>query len=436
MATGPVSVRPLQSTQAHAFAFGGLQLFTVLLYLRPNELLPIGGFPIVKIVGLVTLLAFLLERLSDGRRLSVLPRPAKYLLGLGTLAILSIPVAADPAASFSAFTDVFLKVLLVFLLMINVVTSFRRLRLAMEVMVLSGAFVAVATLFDFARGRHLAEGFRAAGAVGGIFGNPNDLALAMNVLIPLAAGLAISRSNPFLKLLYLGSVGLFAVTVVVTYSRSGFSTLAITGLFLLAKLGRRYPVAWAVGAAGGMALFMASPGAFWNRILTIFNASGGNATAAESATARWGLIQRSLEVAGFNPVRWLLGVGLSNFHIVSDHELVNHNAYLQVFNEVGLPALLMYLLFLASVMTITARITKRYLRARGYRQIWLAAATIQASLVAYAVGSFFASVAFLWYVYYPAAFAVCLQRFVARTEREPEAREAAPRVWYLRRLQH
>jgi hypothetical protein len=108
-----------------------------------------------------------------------------------------------------------------------------------------------------------------------------------------------------------------------------------------------------------------------------------------------------------------------------------------VFNEIGLPAMIFYVLFLVSVIRITARIAKRYRRVRGYREVWLTAVAIETSLVAYAVGSFFASVAFHWYLYYPAAFAVCLQQLLARTERLPAAqREVTPRVWYLRRVQH
>jgi O-antigen ligase len=129
-------------------------------------------------------------------------------------------------------------------------------------------------------------------------------------------------------------------------------------------------------------------------------------------------------------------VGLNNFHIVSIKEKVNHNAYLQVFNEIGLPAMIFYILFLVSVIGITARIAKRYRRVRGYRQVWLTAIAIQTSLVAYALGSSFASVAFHWYLYYPAAFAVCLQQLLPRAERLPIQREVTPRVWYLRRVQH
>jgi hypothetical protein len=426
------SGRGLPTPKGHTVAYAGLILFTVLLYARPNDLLPIGTFPIVKIMTIGTLIAFFVERLLLGGPLSVMPRPFQYLLALGGLVVVSMPVGLDPSNSFDAFTDVFLKTLLVFLLMINVVTSFHRLRLMMEVTVLSGTFVAVISLSDFLQGNNLVEGFRATGAVGGIFGNPNDLALALNVLLPLAIGLALSRPSPFTKLMYGGCAALLAVTSVVTYSRAGFLTMVIAGVFLLIKVARRSPAAWAVGALAAAAIFATSPG----RVFTLFEGSGGTLSAAESATARWDLVKRSIEVAGANPIRWIFGVGIGNFGIVSNHDQANHNAFLQVFNEVGLPAMICYILFLFSVFRIMGVMSKRYRKARGHRQVWLTMITIQTSLIAYVVGSIFASVAFLWYVYYPAAFALCLQQILARTERRPAQREVTPRVWYLRRVQH
>lgn len=417
----------------HGVAYAGLILFTILLYLRPNDLLPIGTFPIVKIVAIATLVAFLVERIGQGGPVSVMPRPFEYLLAVAGLTILSIPFGLDMGSSLAAFGNVFLKTLLVFALMINVVTSFRRLRLMMEVLVLCGAGVAVLTLADYVQGKNLVEGFRAAGGVGGIFANPNDLALAMNVLLPLAVGLVLSRPIVLSKMLFGVCFVLMTAGSVVTYSRAGFLAMVVSGAFFLAKVGRRYPAAWAAGLLAGIALLVASPG----RIFTLFDASdGGNAIAAGSAAARWELVKRSIEVAGANPVRWLFGVGLENFHIVSTHELVNHNAYLQVFNEVGLPALVLYCLFLVDVTRNSARVASRYRTARGYRQVWLTAIAIQTSLIAYAVGSAFASVAFFWYVYYPAAFAVCLRQLVINHARHAAQREVMPRVWYLRRVQH
>jgi hypothetical protein len=427
----------LPAPGGYSAAYAGLLLFTMLLYVRPNELLPIGTFPIVKIVAILTLVAFFFQRLSDGGSISVMPRTFRYLLILTGLMLLSIPVALDPGASLAGFLEAFSKIVLIFLLIINVVTSFRRLRLVIEVMVLSGSFVAVATLIDFSRGVNLSEGFRAAGAVGGLFGNPNDLALAMNVLIPLAIGLVLSHSTPLAKPLYFVCTGLFVVTTIVTYSRAGFVTLAIMSVVLLAQIGRRHRAAWGVGGVALAALLIVSPGTFWNRITTLFEGAGTpGVSAAESATMRWELVKRSIEVAGFNPIRWSLGVGIDNFHIVSHKEFVNHNAYLQVFNEVGLPALIVYILFLISAIRITNQVINRFQWVRGYRRVWFTAIAIQGSLVAYAVGSLFASVAFLWYVYYPAAFAICLHQLVARVRTSAAPEKVTSRVWYLRRAQH
>jgi hypothetical protein len=81
------------------------------------------------------------------------------------------------------------------------------------------------------------------------------------------------------------------------------------------------------------------------------------------------------------------------------------------------------------------RIAKAYERDRAHRHIWLMAISLQISLIAYAVGSFFAPVAYLWYLYNVAGFAVCLKLLVmaSRRNRQPVPQEASRGVWYLRR---
>jgi hypothetical protein len=397
--------------------------------------LPIGTFPIVRIVALAALAAFFVEQISDGRPFSIMPREFKYLLALGGLMILGMPTGLNPSDSFGKFIDEFLRVFLIFMLTINVVTSFRRLLQLMEVTVLCGTVLAIGTLGRYASGENLAEGFRATGLVGGIFGNPNDLALALNVLVPISMGLGMIHRDIFRRLLYWGCAGCLALASLAAFSRAGFLTLVAVGGFLLLKLGRRYPILWALALVAGLALVMLGPGAFWTRILTVFDTSG-DVGAAQSGEIRWELIKRSIEVAGFNPIRWMLGVGVGNFHIVSNFERVHHNSYLQVFNEVGLPAMIVYLAFMITAIRNSGRIAKAFEGVRGYRQLWLTAIMIEAALVAYAIGSFFASVAFLWYLYYPAAFAVCLKLLVLRSVRKAAPDEVPRRVWNLRRIQH
>jgi hypothetical protein len=108
-----------------------------------------------------------------------------------------------------------------------------------------------------------------------------------------------------------------------------------------------------------------------------------------------------------------------------------------MFNEVGLPALVLYGWVLFGLIRAMGRIAARFERERRYRHVWLIAVSLQVSLIAYAVGSFFAPVAYLWYLYYIAGFAVCVKQLVPATvrTRQPASQEAPSRVWYLRRAQ-
>src|SRR5256885_8700880 len=62
-------------------AFSGLYLFTLMLYIRPNDLFPdlFSVFPIVKIVAILTLLTYIGSRMSRGERLTIWPLEMKML---------------------------------------------------------------------------------------------------------------------------------------------------------------------------------------------------------------------------------------------------------------------------------------------------------------------------------------------------------------------
>ncbi|MDQ3907411.1 MAG: hypothetical protein M3268_03610, partial [Acidobacteriota bacterium] len=97
------------------------------------------------------------------------------------------------------------------------------------------------------------------------------------------------------------------------------------------------------------------------------------------------------------------------FHIVSVHEQVSHNAYTQVGSELGVPAMIVYILFLLSPWKRLRRVERETLPSRRSRDYYWAVG-LQASLAAYMVSSFFGSVAYLWYIYYLVAFAVAFTR--------------------------
>src|SRR5205814_10276543 len=91
---------------------------------------------------------------------------------------------------------------------------------------------------------------RLIGYAGGLTSNPNDMALTLNLFIPLTAALAFAARRAWLRALAWGIIGLSTAVVMMTFSRAGFLTLIAEGGLLWLLLIRR----GAAKAAGGLAL--------------------------------------------------------------------------------------------------------------------------------------------------------------------------------------
>jgi hypothetical protein len=76
----------------------------------------------------------------------------------------------------------------------------------------------------------------------------------------------------------------------------------------------------------------------------------------------------------------------------------------------GVAAAVFYILFMLAPFKGLRRIEQQSFEDTSQRRFFYAATALQASLVGYMVASFFASVAYLWYIYYIVAYAVCLRR--------------------------
>ena len=78
--------------------------------------------------------------------------------------------------------------------MMSTLTTPKRLDQMTWLIVCCCGYIALRAVFDYARGVNLVEGDRVAGAVGGMFGNPNDLALNMVTFMPAALMVALTRA--------------------------------------------------------------------------------------------------------------------------------------------------------------------------------------------------------------------------------------------------
>ncbi len=425
-------------------AFAGLFLFTFLLYARPQEMFPdlFGSLPLVKIVAIGTLLAYFIGKLTAGERLTRWTLELTMVLVIAALGLLFTPIAAAPQDSLNVLLDVFLKVVIIFLLMINLLSTAGRLQGLIRLSVICGTALAVFAIFSYLTGNFMFQGKtvtnRVAGIVAGMFGNPNDLALSLDLLIPLAVALALS-SRGWKRTLFFSCAAVLAIGVVVTFSRGGFLGLVALSLVLLWKLSRRnrgLTIAAFLLVTGFF--LVAMPTGYSNRLTTIFSIEED---LTGSAQARRELLERAVQVASNHLV---IGVGMGNFHIYSIREQVAHNSYLEIASELGIAGLAAYLIMILVPLGSLRRIERETRKAQGGRlikgrdappeqQTYYLSVALQAAFVGYMVCSFFGSVEYLWHIYYLVAYAVSLRHIHAAepagfaSDDQARAREGALR---------
>ncbi len=394
--------------RGHLAAYVGLFVFTFILYYRPYEqIAALSWFTSMAFVAAIaTLLVFFPAQVSLEGTLTARPREVNLLLLFCMTALLSMPLAISPGEAWETFTETLLKAAVIFVVMVNVLRTNARLKGIIFLSLAVSAYLCVSAVKDFRSGNLTVEGYRVEGAIGNLFGNPNDMAIHLVTMLPIAVVLAMAARNPLKKSLYWLCSVLIVVGTVLTYSRGGFLGLLAVGGVLGWKLGRRNRLLVIIVGLVCVVLFFAlAPGNYVLRILSIFDHS---LDPVASASSRQALLQRSIMTSLANPV---FGIGMGNFHIVSIKELVSHNSYTQVSAEMGLAALVIYVLFIVTPLRRLARIERETLVTRGRpTEFYYLAVGIQASLLCYMVVSFFGSVAYLWYVYYLVAYAVALRR--------------------------
>src|SRR5207245_2604848 len=216
---------------------------------------------------------------------------------------------------------------IVALLISMLVVSITQLRKLLYVQAASVAMMTVVSVL-------LHRGGRLSGVLGGIFENPNDLAINIAINWPLCVAFFLLAHGPIKKGLWtLGIMGmLYGVTA--TYSRSGFLALAVGAAVALWEFGirgRRLGLVLLAGI-GAIALLAVAPSHYLARLETIVTMKEdvgpkGRLMSGESSEARRELLKTSVSLMVHNPV---FGVGPGNFEAVSGTWRVAHNTYTQL----------------------------------------------------------------------------------------------------------
>jgi O-antigen ligase len=404
------------------WGFWGVFAFTALLFFRPQDTVrALAPLHLPELVAIAALIAMIAHRVN--RSMPVV-RVSPEIVGVGVLAaimLLTIPFSIWPGGALGTFTDVYFKVVLVFILMVNSVRGIVALRWFTWLILCAMGYVAARGVFDFATGQNLIKGERLHGSISGLMGNPNDLAMNMVTFLPLAAMIAINRGRTMPRLFAALIACLMTATILFTKSRAGLLGLAamMVVLFLEARKFRRG--LGAVAVVGMLIALPLMPSWFWTRLGSIANAEQDE---SGSRQARKDLMSEGWQTFLEHP---LTGVGAGQFknYNPSDRQQPwreTHNVMLQFAAELGIFGLLAFLFVIwqaVAALVWTRRMfggTKTRARppTTGTRELpvtdafrpeerdWLRmhTAAMSASLVGWLVCAQFASVGYYWTFYY------------------------------------
>jgi O-antigen ligase len=431
-------------------AYTGLLAFTALLFFRPQDQIPaLNVLHLAELSALVALAAMVFGRVKRGLTVSSVTPELLAVVGLGMVILVTAPFSIWISGSLHTFTDVYVKIILIFVLMVNTLTTPRRIDRFLWLIVLASGYIGFRAVFDYARGINLVENGRVQGAVGGMFKNPNDLALNMVAVMPFAA-LFVLRSIGTLRRLVAAGCGVMMLSAVVaSQSRSGTIGLGVMIVVLGVHVARRRP---GIAVAGALAVVLAlplMPSSYWHRLSSITDPS---ADETGSRQARRILLRESFRAFLEHP---LTGVGAGQFKNYDPEGRQeawreSHNVILQVAAELGILGLGL-LLFLIGRAALAGRHTRRLLRRAAPRApngrtpttpaapdvitederawiTWYTAATT-AALVGWLVCALFASVAYNWTFYYLLALAIAPREFLLQrlsSVRPPRRRALIP----------
>ena len=426
--------RPTFATAAFAeprdWGYIGLLAFTAVLLVRPQEhVRGLESFHIAEICAFIGIGPMLLHRFARQLPMFRVTPETLGLFGFGLVILATAPFSIWPGGAVGVAFE-YLKIVIVFVLMMNTLTTPKRLEQLTWLILLCCGYIAFRAVFDYARGVNLVEDGRVAGAVGGIFGNPNDLALNMVTFMPVALMVALTPRHSAIRRLTAAAIAaLMLATVVFTKSRGGavgLGMMLVAVLFLGRKLRPGFTIMAIVAVLLAMPLM---PASFWTRMSTIVDSQQDKFHFTGSREARSRLIIEGLATFAERP---LTGVGAGQFQNYNPPERrerwrETHNALIQAAAETGIFGLAAFLFLIvrgAMAATNTRRLLakprkrstpdtlKLVMTDEDRRTLYAHTAAMSAGLVGWFVCSQFASVAYSWTFYYLLALIVAARELV------------------------
>jgi O-antigen ligase len=226
----------------------------------------------------------------------------------------------------------YLKLIIFYVMIVSVVHDEKTLRL-MVLAFLGVMFVYMLhSLKEYMGGRFVFRmGIPRLIGVDTTLGDPNSFGASVVYALPFVAPFWNCRPSWTMRGFLAGYVGLSALCIGLTGSRSSLLGMVLWGMVTVARSRRRYLWAALALAAAPMA-FLALPPSLQTRFETIIDPSVGPANAKESGEGRISGLFTGFDLWGAYP---LCGIGPGNWRPVTHSKIESHNLYGQLMGETG-----------------------------------------------------------------------------------------------------
>lgn len=391
-------------------------VFTFFMILAPQSLFPaLESLHLPFLTAAIAIVAFLWDAVTRRGTISIATREIWLAAALAAWVVATIPLSYDPGDSLAVFLNYYSKALVIFWLVANVVDSTKKFLQAFWLLTLIAIPLAITGIQNYFSGVYLAgsDMQRIQGYDAPLTGNPNDLALMLNIILPLSVALLLSGRSLAARAVLLVGILVSAVAIIVTFSRGGFITLVSLLVLYLWRFRRRRGRLWLWGLIPFLLICIPLIGpAYLERLSTISNME---ADKTGSAQERWGDM---VAAASFMAKHPFVGAGIGQSVLATQEERgpdggLVHNVYLQYAAELGLPGLLLFLVLLIQCLKCAASVQARA-RQEKDRPLFYIGEAIQLSLIAFAVSAMFHPVAYHIHFYYIAGFAVAARNALLR----------------------
>ncbi len=376
-------------------------IYLVLVY---TDLLSIlvryHDFPsLARFIGMALVTAVLGYRVFVQHERPAGDRLTWWLIAYGLMVALGVVYARNSSLVVDNMIE-FLRDFFTYLIVINSLTTIRRMHVALYAVMAAGVFLASLTIFQAVTGRYdqdfggLAQyrvsdiaGDTEGARPGGTIGDANYYGQLLLIVVPIALYLLFEARGALARLAGLVCSGILLVAVILTYSRGDALALGVIAIAVVI-FKRPNPLLLVGGVVALLLAVPLLPSNYMERLTTIVDVAQGNQLTIigeDSIRGRAGATQAAIEMFADHP---LIGVGRENYPLYQLDYLEGtefarvstgippHNLYLEVAAEHGVMGIIVFggLLVTAWLALIDARRRFKFAGATREHQLagWLA----------------------------------------------------------------